>query len=164
MVSSTTWLAASHRVSPVKENFKPKNGSNITRAGFQDIFSPVSIHPDEAPNAFFLPFGRVIDRRALFQLSRIDPQVSQATNIRVGNDFKDQCTKRFRIVCRDARLPSHPKDVYLEQREHPRGMAIIEPRHPIRVGHLYYAGKFHNKPGLGHQQSRPCAEQPAIPH
>ena len=70
--------------------FQAHSCEDIAGITFIDIFSFISVHLQEAADAFLFVFSGVIDVGAAFQCSGVDPEEGQFTDEGVGHDFKGQ--------------------------------------------------------------------------
>ncbi len=75
---------------------------DIARADFLQVFAVVGMHPQDAADTLALVFSAVQHGVADAHHARIDAEVSQPTDVRIGDDLEDQ--RRKRLVGRGAAL------------------------------------------------------------
>src|SRR5712675_1097629 len=69
--------------------------ADVARIHFVNFFALVSVHLQQAADAFARALGRVVNVAARFQYSGIDANVSDMPHERVGHDFESQRGKRL---------------------------------------------------------------------
>ena len=94
MFSRTSGLVITKRIAG--ETFlETKNSANIPGADFGDIFAVVGMHTDQATDAFsFSLWWCSVTVCPWRKNTGINTEISQTTDIRIGNDLEDQCTQR----------------------------------------------------------------------
>ena len=66
------------------------DGGDVARIDLVDLFAVVGVHLQQPADALALALGAVQHVGAGFQLARIDAEVGQAPDVRVGHDLEDQ--------------------------------------------------------------------------
>ena len=87
-------------VSPVVVFLRPTTGGDLARADLLALLAVVRVHLQDAADALGLAGRRVQDAVAGLDLARVDAEVRQLADVRVGHDLEDE--RRERLVERRA--------------------------------------------------------------
>ena len=66
---------------------------NIAGVNRLNILAVIGVHLEDASKALALATGRVKDIVALLDLARVDPEISQLADVRIGDNFEDQASE-----------------------------------------------------------------------
>ena len=73
--------------------------ADVTGPHFLDLFALVGMHLQQTADALGVPLGGVEHGRARLDVSGVDPEKRQLTDIRIGHDLEDQGRKGLVIRC-----------------------------------------------------------------
>jgi hypothetical protein len=92
--SSSTGASSAHRVSPVVVFLRPTAATMSPGRDLVDVLAVIGVHLQQAADALLVSLGAVEHVGAGVERTRVDTEVGQLTDVRVGHDLESERRER----------------------------------------------------------------------